>query len=78
AVILTDRKTPAADAPRLAKAEADQAMEWLHQAVAGGYRNVVHIEKDTDLDALRGRDDFKQLVAELRQQAADALPASPK
>jgi hypothetical protein len=78
AVTLANPKTPAADALSRAKVEADRAMEYLRQAVAAGYRNVVHMEKDTDLDALRGRDDFKQLLASLRQQAANAPLASPE
>jgi tetratricopeptide (TPR) repeat protein len=45
--------------------QAELAMDWLNQAVAGGFKDVAQIKKDTDLDALRGRDDFKKLVAEL-------------
>ena len=74
AVTLTNPKVPAADAPRLAEAEAVQAMVWLRQAVAAGYDNVTHMDKDRDLDALRGRDDFQQLLAELRQTPADYWP----
>jgi eukaryotic-like serine/threonine-protein kinase len=47
------------------QAEADKAMAWLHQAVTAGYANLGNIKDDTDLDALRGRDDFRALVAEL-------------
>jgi hypothetical protein len=46
--------------------EADQAMAWLNQAVAAGLKNVGQIEKDTDLDALRSREDFKKLLAALK------------
>ncbi|HEX4592211.1 MAG TPA: tetratricopeptide repeat-containing protein kinase family protein, partial [Gemmataceae bacterium] len=77
AITSTDPKTPAADAPRLAKMEADRAMEYLRQAVTAGYRNVVHMEKDTDLDALRGRDDFKQMLTGLRLQSASAPAPLP-
>jgi tetratricopeptide (TPR) repeat protein len=45
---------------------ADRAMEALGQAVAGGYRDLAWIEKDTDLDALRSRDDYKALIAQLK------------
>ena len=34
-------------------------MVWLQQAVAAGYSDVTHMRKDSDLDALRDRDDFK-------------------
>jgi tetratricopeptide (TPR) repeat protein len=45
--------------------QADLAMEWLHKAVAAGYKDIAQIKKDADLDALRDRDDFKKLLAEL-------------
>ena len=44
---------------------ADRAMELLHQAVKAGYKDAAHMAKDKDLDALRGRDDFKKLLADL-------------
>jgi tetratricopeptide (TPR) repeat protein len=49
-----------------AEAEADQAMAWLKKAVAAGYKDVAHMEKDKDLDALRDREDFKKLLVELK------------
>src|SRR5262249_56279713 len=48
-----------------AKAEADRAMAWLERAVAAGYRNAANMAKDHDLDALRHRADFKELLARL-------------
>jgi tetratricopeptide (TPR) repeat protein len=45
--------------------QADLAMDWLKRAVAAGYKNTAQIKKDTDLDALRGRQDFKKLLADL-------------
>jgi tetratricopeptide (TPR) repeat protein len=65
AALLEDPKTPAAHAARLAREQADLAMTWLHKAVAAGNRNVLHMKKDADLDALREREDFKKLIAEL-------------
>jgi hypothetical protein len=44
---------------------ADRAMELLQQAVKAGYKNAAHMKKDSDLDALRERVDFKQLLQEL-------------
>ena len=70
------RCTPGADATRLAAAKADCAMAWLQQAIAAGYTNAAHIAKDTDLDALRDREDFKKLVAEL--EAGEVEKASKK
>jgi tetratricopeptide (TPR) repeat protein len=66
AVILQDPKTPADDAARLAREQADLAMSWLHKAVAAGCRDAEHLKQDKDLDALREREDFKSLLAELQ------------
>ena len=62
-------KNPTADAVRLAKDDADRAMQWLHQAVQAGYKNAAHMKKDADLDPLRERADFKKLLAELEKGA---------
>ena len=62
-------KTAGADAARLAKEDADRAMAWLTQAVAAGYQDRAHMEKDEDLDALRGRADFQSLLASLSERA---------
>ena len=43
----------------------DAAMKLLRDAVSKGYKDVAHLKKDTDLDPLRQRDDFRKLVAEL-------------
>ena len=51
--------------PEQGDAEANQAMEILKRAVALGYRNHAHMTKDTDLNDLRDRPDFKQIMAEL-------------
>jgi tetratricopeptide (TPR) repeat protein len=48
-----------------ADAEAEQAMALLKKSVAAGYKDAAHMEKDTDLDGLRDRADFKKLSAEL-------------
>jgi eukaryotic-like serine/threonine-protein kinase len=57
------------DAARLAKEDADKAMAWLTKAVAAGWTNAAHMRKDTDLDFLRQREDFKGLLAELEEKA---------
>jgi serine/threonine protein kinase/tetratricopeptide (TPR) repeat protein len=54
----TDRSEKGA---KEAAAEADRAMAWLTQAVAAGYKNLDKLQTDRDLDALRGREDFKKL-----------------
>jgi hypothetical protein len=53
-----------------ADAEAEQAMVWLKKAVAAGFKDTAHMQKDNDLDALREREDFKRLLAELQIRSA--------
>ena len=43
----------------------DAAMKLLRDAVSKGYKDVAHMKQDTDLDALRQREDFQKLIAEL-------------
>jgi serine/threonine protein kinase/tetratricopeptide (TPR) repeat protein len=44
---------------------AQRAVALLRQAVKAGFTDVALMKKDTDLDPLRQRDDFKKLLAEL-------------
>jgi tetratricopeptide (TPR) repeat protein len=44
---------------------ADRAMELLQQAVKAGFTDAAHMAKDTDLDPLRDRDDFQELLDSL-------------
>jgi serine/threonine protein kinase/tetratricopeptide (TPR) repeat protein len=44
---------------------AVRAVELLQRAIKAGYRNVEQLRKDADLDPLRGRDDFRELVESL-------------
>jgi serine/threonine protein kinase len=43
----------------------DAAMKLLRDAVGKGFKDAAHMEKDTDLDPLRQREDFQKLIAEL-------------
>jgi tetratricopeptide (TPR) repeat protein len=43
----------------------DAAMKLLRDAVSKGWKDAAHMKKDTDLDPLGQREDFKKLVAEL-------------
>ena len=40
-------------------------MALLHQAVKAGFKHAAHMKKNAELDALRDREDFKKLLAEL-------------
>ena len=52
------------------KAEyGDRAMGLLQKAVKAGYHDVAHMHKDTDLDSLRGRGDFKKLFEDLEKKS---------
>jgi hypothetical protein len=57
-----------------ANAESEQAMGWLKQAIAAGYKNAAHMAKDEDLVTLRQREDFQNLLAELQKTAQSAKP----
>jgi tetratricopeptide (TPR) repeat protein/tRNA A-37 threonylcarbamoyl transferase component Bud32 len=62
-----DAKLPGVKQQELAKAYADRALALMRQAVAKGYKDVDRLKKDTDLDPLRKRDDFRRLLAELEK-----------
>jgi tetratricopeptide (TPR) repeat protein len=59
-----DRLSPAERA-RLKAYHAERAMDFLKKAVAMGHRHPAVMKADSDLDALRGRDDFQKLLADL-------------
>jgi hypothetical protein len=48
---------------------AIRAMDWLHRAVANGYRNTNQLRIESALDPLRDRADFKKLMAELEKNS---------
>jgi serine/threonine-protein kinase len=59
-----------------------RAMETFRRSVTAGYKDLANIRADTDLDALRSRDDFKQVLAgldaeEMARTAANAPAAGP-
>jgi len=43
-----------------------RAVALLRHAVKAGYKDVEHLEKDSDLDPLRARSDFQQLLRETK------------
>jgi serine/threonine protein kinase/tetratricopeptide (TPR) repeat protein len=45
--------------------ESERAMTCLQQAVAAGFNDLAQMKRDHDLDALRDRPDFKQILAQL-------------
>jgi len=63
-----DAKLPLADRTKLQEQYAGRAIEYLRQSVAKGVHNLTIIKTDPDLDALRGREDFKKLVEEAEKK----------
>ena len=53
---------------------AKRAVELLQRAVQAGYKDAEHMKQDTDLDPLRGRDDFKKLLQSLSPPKDPAPP----
>ena len=46
--------------------EKSKALEWLEKAVEMGWKDVTHLEKDSDLDSLREETGFKKLLGKLK------------
>ncbi len=65
AAVLKQVNAPGTRAAGLAKDEADRAMTWLKKAVAAGYSDVAEMKTGKDLDTLRDRADFEELLAAL-------------
>lgn len=53
--------------------EADEAMQYLRQAFEYGFRRIQHLEVDKDMDTLRDRQDFKELIAKYKKEQLNAL-----
>jgi eukaryotic-like serine/threonine-protein kinase len=51
------------------RVETDRAMSWLRKAGTGGFGNTDFYRIESALDPLRGREDFKKLVAELEAKS---------
>jgi hypothetical protein len=68
-----DTKLPQAQRDQLGEEYAVRAIELLAKAQTAGHfkdrTKVEHLKKDTDLDGLRGRDDFQELVDALDEAA---------
>jgi hypothetical protein len=67
--------TPAEEAER--RKYGDLALEALREAVAKGHRDVDALEKAEGLAALRGRDEYKELVRALRKRPEIEALRSP-
>jgi peroxiredoxin/tRNA A-37 threonylcarbamoyl transferase component Bud32/tetratricopeptide (TPR) repeat protein len=65
---------PEAERQRLTEGYSEQAVKLLSMAIHEGYRDHSHMAKDSDLDPLRARKDYQELIASLEQR----YPAPPR
>jgi tetratricopeptide (TPR) repeat protein len=54
------------------RAYGDRAVEMLRQAVQKGFNDLNHLQTDGNLDPLRGRKDFQQLLSEMASRVKTA------
>ena len=66
-----------ADAP-LADSYAGHAVRLLRLAVAKGFDDVEHMKQDADLETLRSREEFQQLIKDLEAGSAKAKDQGQK
>jgi tetratricopeptide (TPR) repeat protein len=64
-IVQKNDKASAEERDKQSAIYGDEAMTMLRDAVAKGFKNAAHVKQDKDLDPLRGREDFKKLLAEL-------------
>ncbi len=58
--------------------EPDKAIASLGEALDAGFRDKANFDKDTDLDSLRDRDDFKKLAERFARKQPENQQDSPK
>ncbi len=66
------RKIPAVEETKLREEYAASAASCFEQAVANGFRNVVDIETDPDVDVIRTNPAFERALHKLRESAEPA------
>jgi serine/threonine-protein kinase len=73
---LAEQENKLSDARRkqLTQSYGERAVAVLRQALANGYKDIAHLQKDKDLDALRPRDDFQKLLADLEKETGKEKP----
>lgn len=53
--------------------QEEKSIDYLTTAFNLGYRNMVHVARDNDLDAIRNRDDFKELLLQYQKEKVKSL-----
>src|SRR5262249_19349103 len=67
------QKIPAAEKTKLREEYAASAASYFEQAVANGFRNVVDVETDPDVDAIRTNPAFERALRKLRESVDPAV-----
>jgi hypothetical protein len=75
ALVEADISLPAEKRKTLAREYGDRAVKQLRSAIQKGYRDLEQLKRDPVLNPLRPREDFKQLLAELKKAAAKPRPS---
>jgi thiol-disulfide isomerase/thioredoxin len=65
---------PTQERQKLEEGHAAAAVRLLDKAIKEGYTDRAHMEADTDLDPLRQRKDFQQLMADLERHTTTLTP----
>jgi hypothetical protein len=65
AAVDRNSKLSPADRNQLKARYAEQAMDYLRQAVAKGFPHLRDLQEDHDLDPLRAREDFRKMLTDL-------------
>ena len=60
-------RLPDPERQELARRYADQAMDLWRSAVSQGFKDVRFLKTSPALELLRGREDFRRLLAELER-----------
>jgi len=78
AAALKDSKVAQDEREGLAEPYAIRSIGLLKLAVQRGYKDVDHMKKDSDLDPLRGRKDFKEFIADLESRLKKEVAKASK
>ena len=65
-----DDELPPAERTKLEENYAADALRLLRDAMAQGFRDIARVKQDADLNTLRTREDFQQLVRDLEAGVA--------
>jgi hypothetical protein len=65
-LVRNDDRVTKEEVDRRVRFYGDEAVRMIRDAVAKGYRNAGQMDRDTALNPLRQRADFKELLAELK------------